>query len=63
MNNKIAGFILIFCIFSLNAAEARLSLPKSHVKVFDTVINNVDAAEKLLNNMIEVQKKHLQYLI
>ena len=46
MNNKIAGFILIFCIFSLNAAEARLSLPKSHVKVYDTVINNVDAATK-----------------
>ena len=46
MNNKITGFILIFCIFFLNAAEARLSLPKAHVKVFNTVINNVDAATK-----------------
>ena len=39
-------FVSIFAFFSLSVAQARLSLPKEHVSVYNVVISNVDAATK-----------------
>ena len=47
-------------------AEAVLEKSKSKALkalLADPVVDNVVAAEKMLNNMIEIQKNHLGYLI
>ena len=53
---------------SVMRLTAEAILEKSKTKALkallaDPVVDNAVAAEKLLNNMIETQKKHLGYLI